>query len=61
VEPSNPEEIAGAIARVLEDDALAARLAGAGRRRVTEDFSWEVQLGKNIAWYQSCLERFKRS
>ncbi len=61
VEPSRPEEIAEAVARVLADDALAARLAGAGRRRVIEDFSWDVQLGKNVAWYQSCLERFNRN
>ncbi len=61
VEPSSPEEIAGAIRRVLADDALAARLAECGRRRVIENFSWDVQLGKNLAWYQSCLERFNRS
>ena len=61
VDPSNPGEIAAAIARVLDDDALAARLAGAGRRRVIEDFSWDVLLEKNVAWYQSCLKRFHKN
>jgi glycosyltransferase involved in cell wall biosynthesis len=61
VEPSNPEEIAEAIGRVLGDDALAAQLAGAGRRRVIEDFSWDVQLEKNVAWYESCLKRFRKN
>ena len=61
VEPSNPEEIAAAITRVLADDDLAARLAASGRRRVIEDFSCDVLLEKNVAWYQSCLKRFHKN
>jgi glycosyltransferase involved in cell wall biosynthesis len=60
VEPSNHEEIAAAVLRVLADDDLAARLAIAGRRRVIEHFSWDVLLEKNLAWYRSCLERFHK-
>jgi colanic acid/amylovoran biosynthesis glycosyltransferase len=39
VEPGDPHGLAAAIARVLEDDALAARLAGNARRVVEQSFS----------------------
>lgn len=60
VEPSRPEEIAAAVTSVLEDDGLAARLGQGGRLRVLREFSWDVLLEKNLAWYRSCLERFHK-
>ena len=31
-----------------------------GRHRVVEEFSCDVLLGTNVAWYQGCLERFRQ-
>jgi glycosyltransferase involved in cell wall biosynthesis len=39
VDPRSPEELAGAIARLLDDDALAAALAGKGLLRARQ-FTW---------------------
>jgi glycosyltransferase involved in cell wall biosynthesis len=39
VDPRQPEEIAGALQRVLDDPALAAVLGGAGLRR-SADYTW---------------------
>jgi glycosyltransferase involved in cell wall biosynthesis len=39
VPPGDPAALAGAIARLLRDPALAARLAEAGRRRAVEEYS----------------------
>jgi glycosyltransferase involved in cell wall biosynthesis len=58
VDPANPGQIAGAIARLLADDELAARIGEAGRRRVLDEFSCGVLLERNLAWYQECLDRF---
>jgi phosphatidylinositol alpha-1,6-mannosyltransferase len=41
VDGHSVELVAGALARVLSDRALAARLGEAGWRRATDEFSWE--------------------
>lgn len=40
VEPGNPGAVADAIARILEDPALAQRLGTAGRNRVASELNW---------------------
>jgi len=45
VTPSDPVEMAGAIARLIDDPVLRRRLAGAGRARVTEKYN----LATNVA------------
>lgn len=40
VDPFDPEDIAKALARVLTDHELAARLGAQGRARVVHDFTW---------------------
>ena len=40
VPPASPDDLAGAIRRVLDDRDLAQALGQAGRRRVEERFSW---------------------
>lgn len=42
VDPYNVSEIAGAIIRLLTDQGLARRLGENGRRRVENEFDWQV-------------------
>lgn len=49
-DPFDTEGLAAAVARLLDDTALAGRLAAAGRRRV-EDFSWERITGEYSKLY----------
>ena len=41
VDPNSVDEIAGAIVKLLTDNALARRLAERGRERVVNELSWE--------------------
>jgi phosphatidylinositol alpha-1,6-mannosyltransferase len=41
VDPTSPEEVAGAISRILLDHDLAARFGAAGSRRARSLFTWE--------------------
>jgi glycosyltransferase involved in cell wall biosynthesis len=56
VPPADPEALALAIGRVLDDDDLAARLGAAGRQRVLERFTWRAVAEQTVAWYRACLE-----
>lgn len=40
-DPRDPDQAAAAIARLLDDPALARRMGDAGRRRAEEQFSWD--------------------
>jgi glycosyltransferase involved in cell wall biosynthesis len=42
VPPEDPGALAGALARILEDPALAERLGAEGRRRLLESASWRA-------------------
>lgn len=55
VPPRDVPALADAIARVLENDVLAARLADQGRRRVTERFSFAQTVGANEQLYLETL------
>jgi glycosyltransferase involved in cell wall biosynthesis len=55
VPPGDPEALALAIARVLDDDALAARLGAAGRARVLDRFTWRAVAEQTVAWYRASL------
>jgi glycosyltransferase involved in cell wall biosynthesis len=56
VPPDDPGALAGAIARLLDDPALRARLGAAGRERVISRFTWEVTAAGTAACYQALLE-----
>jgi phosphatidylinositol alpha-1,6-mannosyltransferase len=43
VDPHDPEAIADAVMRVLEDRELAERLGRAGRERAVREFDWSIQ------------------
>jgi glycosyltransferase involved in cell wall biosynthesis len=57
VEPGDPSALAVSVGRVLDDAALAARLADAGRRRVLERFTWLACAEATVEhyrWATSC-------
>jgi glycosyltransferase involved in cell wall biosynthesis len=55
VNPSEPQEIAQALHRVLTDDALHTELRGAGLVRAAQ-FSWAKAAKETVAVYEECLE-----
>lgn len=55
VPPGDPEQLAGALVEVLEDDALRARLAAAGRQRVTASFSIDRAVQRTRSLYHTLL------
>ncbi|MEE2767931.1 MAG: glycosyltransferase family 1 protein [Actinomycetota bacterium] len=56
VDPGDSEAIAGAVASVLEDQGLAARLTEAGTRRVAE-LTWQAAAQATTEIYQEVLDR----
>ncbi|HJR98623.1 MAG TPA: glycosyltransferase family 4 protein [Actinomycetota bacterium] len=56
VPPGDPGALAAAIGRVLDDEALSARLVEAGRRTATS-FDWGIVTDRIVGVYRSVLER----
>jgi glycosyltransferase involved in cell wall biosynthesis len=57
VPPGDPSALAAGLARMLDDPALRARLAEAGRRRVLEKFTWRACAERTAEHYYEALER----
>jgi glycosyltransferase involved in cell wall biosynthesis len=57
VPPQDDEALAAAIVRLLRDDDLRARLAGAGRARVEAEFSVERVIERTLDAYRRFLGR----
>ena len=55
VAPGDPEALAAAVGRLLDDPTLAARLGAAGRERVVERFTWAAVAERTAAWYRTHL------
>ena len=55
VEANNPDALVGAIAALLDDAELRARLGAAGRERVIERFTWQVTARGTAACYDAIL------
>ena len=55
VDPDRPDEIAGALRRLLTDDALARRLGGAGRAHVLRSYTAEAVLPPTLALYERLI------
>ena len=56
VAPDDPGSLAQAIGRLLDDDALRARLGAAGRERVLGRFTWQVTAAGTADQYRKLLE-----
>jgi glycosyltransferase involved in cell wall biosynthesis len=56
VSPGDPEALAAAIGRLLDDPALAARIGAAGRQRVVEHFTWRAVAEATARWYRTALQ-----
>ncbi len=55
VEPNNPDALAEAILRLLNDDELRERIGVAGRARVLNRFTWEVTAHGTEACYVALI------
>ncbi len=55
VPPGDPEALATAIGRILDEPEFAARLGAAGRARVVELYTWRAVAERTVAWYRAVL------
>jgi glycosyltransferase involved in cell wall biosynthesis len=55
VPPGDPGALAGALIQVLDDAALRARLAEAGRQRVLTRFTWRACAELTVEHYRAML------
>ena len=56
VPPGDPRALAGALARLLSDDGLRARMGASGRERAKQ-FSWPSVVAKVEAYYEFVIRR----
>jgi glycosyltransferase involved in cell wall biosynthesis len=61
VTPDDPEALAGAIRRILDDPALADRLGAGGRARVLGRFTWQATATGTVEQYRVVLDEHRRS
>ncbi len=61
VAPDDAEALAAGIRRILDDDALAARLGSGGRQRVLGRFTWEATAQGTAEQYRVVLEDHRRA
>jgi glycosyltransferase involved in cell wall biosynthesis len=53
VPPGEPVKLGGALTRILEDPATAAKMGEEGRRHVLEHFTWDRIATKTLELYRS--------
>jgi glycosyltransferase involved in cell wall biosynthesis len=51
VPPGDSDALAQAITRVFTDEALSKRIAGGGRARVLERYTWAATAAATVQWY----------
>jgi len=56
VPPDDPDALADALVRVLEDPALAARLGAGGRARAVARFSWDAVAERALSLYLPLID-----
>lgn len=59
-QPKDPQSIAEQVIRVLRDPELSRRLGDRARQEVEARFSVEILADRNVAWYRSCVERYRQ-
>jgi len=57
VPPSDPDALAAAINRLIDDPGLARQMGIAGRERAVADFSWRAIAEQTVALYEDVLAR----
>ncbi len=57
VEPGDTDALAAAIARLMDDPALAARLGADGRARVLDAFGWDREVKRLQAAFDAIIEK----
>jgi glycosyltransferase involved in cell wall biosynthesis len=60
VPPARPDELAGALRRVLDDPGMARAMGKAGRKRVEDKFSWASVAARTEEVYGDAVAEFKR-
>ena len=55
VPPGDPEALAAAVGRLLDDDDLRTRIGAAGRARVVERYTWRAVAEATVRWYRTSL------
>ena len=55
----DPHALASAITRLIDDDALRARMGAAGRARVEQQFRLELMVDRVMALYDDLIFRDK--
>lgn len=56
VDPTDRDEFAAAMVRLLKDSRMAERVGAAGRSTVIEEFSWEAIARRHLALFHQYLE-----
>ncbi len=57
VEQKNPDQLAAAIARLLDNPSLRKKLSAAARKHIANNYSWETVAGKFYSVYSSIISR----
>jgi len=55
VPPAQPEALAAAIRRLLDDASLRQKMGEAGRKRIENEFTWERAAEKTVEVYREVM------
>jgi glycogen synthase len=61
VPPGRPDDLAGAIRKLIDDPERAHAMGAAGRRRVEERFSWASVAERTEGAYRDAIEEFTKA
>jgi glycogen synthase len=61
VPPARPDDLAGALRKVLDDPERARAMGVAGRKRVEDHFSWASVAERTERVYRDAIEEFQRT
>jgi len=61
VEPMNPRALADRILQLLNDPVLTMRMGAAGRKRVEEQYRFDIMISKIVAIYENVTNRNRRA